>query len=400
MKRILKALTYMEQSRSKIILSDSGKIRLNPDGWIQLKLQSDDRYSLDQDLTVRSWLTRPQSVVKWMLFQEMSVKPDNTAIRHRISDGVNDYWWDGVAWSVATDAGLHWNDEAGIRDNIGEWHNTNLQVISNLYTTDDKVTPRLLELKFVMLCDHDVYEDLIFRSLIPTLQENIKPVADVSYVMPSDSNTIALSALSVGLDVVGVEAIRGDGYFGNLLLSFDGITITLAEVISKDTQMFVRLIYEMGVTYTYHQDYVEVEKLPALVLAGFDTGRRLTPQGQENVKDMDAGTAVVFPDGVVEDFSFILMSITELGVDQQRNKSVIQEFFHTNGVIRSVGIDEEFSMIPLPPVDVVNRNNLKDYKQVNFPFEIRHVPILTSPAEDAYLIKDFKVELKTDVVEQ
>jgi len=395
MKRVLKCFSYNEQARPNIILSDPSQIRLNPKGWIQLKAQSDGWYPLDLTMTVRSWVTNPTSLIQWLgAFQEVSIKPEGTYIRHRISDGATDYWWDGFAWVEVLDDDLDWNTEAEVREHISAWLNQRLQVVSNLYTEDRAVTPQLLELRFAMLCDIAVYEDLIFRSLIPVLESGINPTADVIYEMEATANEIAISALGVGLDVVGVEAVLVDGVFGSLFDSFDGININLTEAVVSGTKVRVKLKYKLEVIYTYHQDFLQLEKLPALVLVGYDTGSRMTPQGKESVTSGDGTTAIEFSDSMVETFTFNLLGISELGVDQQRMRQAMEDFLQGLGVFRSVGLDEEYTLVVMPAVETNNRPNLGDYKQVIIPIEVRYVPILTTPAEDKFIINDFRVTAK------
>jgi hypothetical protein len=370
-------------------------IRLNPEGWIQLKADDQGLYPLDLTLTVRSWLTHPQSLIQWVdAFSEVSVKPEGTFIRHRLSDGVTDYWWDGFEWTEALDPDLDWNTDAEIRFNMASWQEQRVQVLSNLYTEDRAETPQLMGLKFVMLCDIEVYEDLIYRSLIPELQAGVTPVADVIHEMAAPATEIALSALKTDLDVVGVEAVLVSGTFGNLLDSFDGETITFTEQVGSGVPITFKLKYQMDVIYTYHQDFVQIEELPALVLVGYDTGQRLTPQCIEHVVSGDGSTAIQFTDSIVETFTFNLMAISEFGVDQQRQRQAIHDFIQNKGLIRSVGLDEDFTLVPMPEVETNNRPNLGDYKQVIFPIEVRFVPIYSTPAEDKYVINDFRVSTK------
>ena len=138
-------------------------------------------YPAAAEARTRVWA--PSSVKGWLSFQAR-VKHARvngavvTSARFRLGDGTDEYYWTGAAWAVAT---TQWSTEAELSENIGSFPITakRLQVAVRLETTDTSVAAEVIEVKVLWSTAVHFLEDLIYRSLVRYLRNNVRPISDM-----------------------------------------------------------------------------------------------------------------------------------------------------------------------------------------------------------------------------
>jgi len=345
---------------AELVYSDSSLIMLDRQGgWkVRLKKQTGNLYSTDTDIYFRTWTTTPKALRKLLMLQVFGSTPQDTMTRVRLYDGSDPYYWDGGAWSIATDHDLHWNDEGTLNANIDTFSilpGRQFAVEVNLVTTDPYETPVVSEIRVLMEVHIDYIEDLVFRSLIPLMKTEIRPTAN--YALPAlgaQSSTIDLNDYELDTsfnitDVIAVFNFSTDSeLLTDILDSYDTGTkiITLSTPIDVDEIPFIVFRYEPEVVYTTHQDYTEVAKVPALILQRLEVpiASAYNHAAREEVVDKGTGNAVLVYEPWRATFDFRLHVHADHAVDEFRLMSAIMKFLDTNKRLRSVGLDEYYRM--------------------------------------------------------
>ncbi len=193
--------------------------RLNPDTHrAQLEVDSvSGKYPTSADLYVKSRLTSPQSVRSWTGFQAYILHKTNfqnaavTSAQFRLDDDTDEWYWTGAAWAVASAS--DWNTEQEIADNITTFDAVDkrqLAVVINLVSADGNETPEVVWVKVLYEAAIDSFvEDMVYRSLIPLIRANVRPIARAGVSMPATGTTLNISDLELeaGYNVVGVDSV-------------------------------------------------------------------------------------------------------------------------------------------------------------------------------------------------
>lgn len=274
--------------RSEIVFSDLTKIRMYDDfsrPGVRLKGTFNKwsrkvEFPLDTDITVRLPSWSPNAVKGWVAFEEVSEKPDGTEITWRVSNGVGDYWWNGVVWapvSLATD----WNTEEEVSANISTFPFTQrfIQFVARLTTTDREVTPVLRSFGLAIVARFDYWEDLVLRSLVPRLRGDFSFVVDHSAKMTKTTNTFNVKDGNTEFtpdkdwDITSIDSVFNHDtdpeHDIDLLDSYDSATgkVTLTGTLTTGTQVFVRMKIQPDIIVNFaHVDYIEIAKTPAVVI--------------------------------------------------------------------------------------------------------------------------------------
>lgn len=109
--RLIKNFEFREEDRAELVFSDS-RIRVDAakskvqQPQVELT-QSNNIYSTDPWLSVRTGKTNPKGVQKWLLFDPIEEKPTDTDILYRPGTTVGladeEYYWNGSVWDIADD---------------------------------------------------------------------------------------------------------------------------------------------------------------------------------------------------------------------------------------------------------------------------------------------------------
>ena len=289
-KRYIHSVEMQELLRNELTFSDSNKIRMYS-GDIRLGIRLRGTYNrfakkmqfpLDTDIDCRLPVWRPQAVKGWLTFEEISNKPTGTAIGWRVSNGTDDYWYNG-SWLVVTPLDTEWNTEAEIADNLSTFPHIQRQIqfIAKLSTTERFVNPILYGYRLMINAQFDWFEDLILRSLIPRMREDFSFVMDWSGVTEAETSIIDLVnddsfIPEEALNIIGVDAVYNEDTDSeheiDLFSSFNCATteITLTGTVPMDTRLFLRLNIEPKVVINYTNfDYIEIAKTPCIIINNF-----------------------------------------------------------------------------------------------------------------------------------
>jgi len=372
----------------ELVFSDSDKIRFNSTNCqVCLKKQSPGGlYPTDADIYFETWVTNPKALRKILMLQVFDHRvSESTTTQVRISDGTDHWYWDGGSWSVAG-AG-NWNTEGDFNANIQDFTilpGRQFAIVVNLVTTDEYETPSVSEIRVLMEIRIDYLEDLIFRSLIPLIKSEIRPVAN--YALPAletDSSTIDLDdyELDTPFNITDVEAVFNHStdpeFLTDILSSYDTGTkvVTLTTPILADEIPFILFRYAPEVSYTTHQDYFEVVKLPCLTLQRLEvpTESAYNLGAREGIVDKGTGDAVLIHEPWKATLDFRLHVDADHAVDEMRLMSAVMKFFDENKLLRSIGLDESYRMQIIREFRDLITPNRADQKTFWTRFEIMDV---------------------------
>jgi len=343
----------------ELTFSDTDLIRLDGrDFHIKLKKQSPyGYYPLDTDIYFETWITNPESVRKLLMLQVFGNQvSEDTTFLVRLTNGTDHYFWDGAAWTVAG-AG-DWNSEGDINANIETFTilpDREFGVVVNLQTLDKYNTPSVSEIRVLMQIRIDYMEDLIFRSLIPMLKEEIRPVANFPLpALLADSSSIDLNdyEMDTNFNVTDVEAVFNHStdpeFLTDILSSYNPTTniISLSTPILTGEIPFILFRYVPEIQYTTHQDYFEVAKIPTVTLQRLEVpiASVYNLGAREGVVDKGTGNAVLVHEPWKATLDFRVHITTDHAIDEMRLMSTLMKFFDENKLIRSIGLDEYYRM--------------------------------------------------------
>jgi len=354
----------------ELTFSDATKIRLDPTDFnVKLKIQSTtNAYTDDANVWFRTWTTNPKALRKLLMIEIFpEVQPDDAEIYLRINNGTNDYYWktSTSAWTIAT-ASTHWNTEAEINAHITTFPilpGRTFAITVNLRSLDSRheVTPLVREIRVLMEVHIDFIEDIVLRSLMPMVTSGITALA----------NYAAIPAVNVALPATGITSINFSQYrkntpynitaiaavydivndpelLTNLYSSYNPTTqvITLSSQIPNGGRPFILMRYVPEVAYITHQDWLEVNKLPVILIQRVEVpvATNNTLASREFIVDKSTGNGVVIEKPWRANLDFRLHVLTSSLVDEMRLMSKVLEFFERYQFIRSVGIDEYYRL--------------------------------------------------------
>lgn len=403
-KRLIKRFKFEEENRDRIELVSN--VRLDPYAH-RLKLSEPYQSSG----VAKTWVTHPQSVKQWLGFQAVITHATEggasggapalveiTGANYRLSDGTDEYWYNGASWEVNT---TDWNTEAEVAANISTFPVTSqqLQIVIQLTTTNLGFTPELVEIRVLWASDIEFHEDLVYRSLVRALRDEVRPIADY-YIKPgAATTTIDLDdyPLKTPYNVVGVDSVYDynddSDRVVDLLDSYDSGTkvITLNATLPQDHVAIVRFIYEPEVSVTTSQDYHEVAKVPALILDDIDFVDAAPLAANDWVVNKGDGSAVKVYAPIQGDLEVTLLALTDKGVDQQRLKEALQQFFGNNPTLQSTGLDEAYTLWLIDEYDMRNTPSPADIHTGRVRFRIRDVVVYARDSVDSFGVQRFNL---------
>jgi len=399
LKKLIKTFAFKETNRSRITLG--AKIRLHPTRHrVMLKEQADGTYSTDADLYVKSWITNPASARQWLGFEAEVVhkRVDDvvvTSAKYRLGDGTAERYWTGSTWAVA--GASHWNTEAEIATNIDTFPVTaqKIQVIANLKTSDGSVTPELVKAKVLYDSDIEFQEDLIYRTLVRQLRENLRPIAEYPIKLASSGATIKLSdyPLDTPYNITGIDAVFNhtddSGHWTDIFSSYDAGTgtITLTGSVASGKTVWVRFLYEPEVSVSTSRDFYEVGKIPAAVLEDIVL-ENASELGQDDwVLDKAGGTGTKVFAPLRGDLSITINLTAGKGIDLERLADEMKRFFANTPTITSLGLDEEYRLWLRDEFDLGTTANLGDIHSARLRCTIVDALFWEKDSEDAYPVQ-------------
>lgn len=421
LRSFIKLFTWEEGDRDRVVLGPN--TRINPlTNRAQLGTYGVSTYPTADDLYVKSWLTNPLAVRQWQGFEATVLHKRAgdanevvTSAGFRLSDGTNEYWWNGAAWEVNA---ANWNTEAEVAANISSFPATarKLQAIVNLKTTDPSVTPELVEVKvlFGALLDSEI-EDMVERTLVPAMRE-LRPIARVPLAKTDSNNTIRLNDYQMDSDYrfVGVDAVFNhtddpvhtvDLYESHTTRSTpddpwtDGTVdvITLNAQVQDGKTVWLRLRYEPVVAVATSRDWYELEHVPALIIE--DVAYRASKLGgEDHVGNKADYSAKVIPAPLQGRLEISVRGVADKLIDSERLAAALDRFFGANRSLASTGLDEAYRLWLVDEQVYRGSPNAEDVHEWRKTIRIENFRVWDQGAVDGYLVKRFVITGSLDAV--
>jgi hypothetical protein len=354
----------------------------------------------------RTWIWNPLSVKQWLGFEAevehqyiggavggLPALLPVTTLTFRVNDGTDDYYWDGGAWAVTT---TEWNTQADLSANLPTFPVTarKLQIVVRMYTTDVSFVPRVTALKVLWLSDVEFLEDILFRSLVPSLRENIRPIADYP-IDPGtggpwaslDLNNYPLETPYNLVDVVEAYDHTADpDHLTNLRAGYDSGTkvVTFTSPIPDGNKIWLRFTYEPEVAVTTSAEYHEVAKVPALVVTDVDEVE-MAPCGQHDwiMTDESTGSGTKTWAPMQGDLEMTLMGLTDKAVDAKRLADAMKAFFANIRVVTSAALDRDYSLWLISEYDQRTPPSQADLHSGMVRFRVRDVVFYVRDSVDS-----------------
>jgi hypothetical protein len=347
---------FIEDNRSTFTLV--GDIRLDPRANCVQLLATAGVYPTVGEQYIVTPIYKPKAVRQWVGFQvdilHVNDGPDVqlTGDGYRLSDGTTQFAWDGAAWSPA---GSTWNTEAQVAAHIASFPATSrqLQVLVRLSTTDQNVTPTLSAVRIAWVGKVEMFEDIVFRSLVP-LMRTVRVVVDfaIKVAVPGGFNLdvkSSVAAASLKFNVADVEAVFNNNldpdHYDNLLQSYNPSTgiATLATAVPVGQFAFCRLVLQPQVAVeNTAQDFIEVETVPALQITNIEAVDSQPLSVETGIVNKGDGTAIVIPPPYRFTLRFTMIALTPGGVDLMRILRSVVELVESNPTITSIATDEQY----------------------------------------------------------
>jgi hypothetical protein len=401
-KKLIKTFEFLEKERADLTLG-SEKIRLNPGThYIQLTA-TNAKYNLDSDIFFKTKIFQPSTVKQWLGFQaDINHKlVDNvqvTSAGFRLSDGTDQYYWNGSSWEVNT---TDWNTEGDIAVNITSFDVTpkKIQIICNLKTTDKFLTPELIRVKVLWGSNIEFEEDLIYKTLIPSLKENIRPIADLHGLKGVTGSTIDLNDYNIETpyDITEIDSVYNitddSDQFTNLYSSYDINTkiITLTGSVDQNKTIKVRFYYKPNIAVNTSQDYLEVGKVPSIILDDIDLVNSKIQTISDNVINKGDNTAVKVLPSIQGDLDIQIIYMADKQIDLTRLGDEIKRYFIIHRTIRSVGLDEEYDLYFQEKGNYTLSANREGLQSAAVRCRIKNVNYIVQGSQDKYAIQKLNI---------
>jgi len=393
--RLIKNFTFDESIRSDLIFSDATKIRLNTENkaetFIQLKADVNDKFPLDANLYIKTPLITPNAVQKWLKFEARLFEdlPAGTSIGFKVRTTGSDLFWNGSVWATA--GASDWMTESVLNANFDTLPiatvilDKSIGLIINLVTTDPLLTPKVKELKILGEFDIEFLEDLIYDSVIRTLNNEFRSTSRVVYRATATASTVDLNTVleNKNYNITGIKKVivRDDDplKLDNKFLSYalgtlrqDGFTnepgvvtfdapIALGKLIEITFEYFPRIYVRQS------QDFFQVPEFPSMIfesIRAFDrpgfTVQDTNNIGKDFVRDKPNLTAVLQFGARQEAIRFEFAIFTDRQLDQILLQNDFNRFFANKKSITSFGLASGYDLDLVDRIDTSRNKASKE----------------------------------------
>jgi hypothetical protein len=405
--RLIETFYWRERDRAEVTLGTG--MRLHPERHILIP--DGPPYPAAAEARTRVWA--PESAKAWLSFQAQTTNrranggPVVTAVLFRLGDGTTEQYWDGATWSPAT-TDAHWNTEAEISEHIASFPVTErkLQIAVRMTTTDTTVAAQCTSLKVLWRTAVHFLEDILYRSLVPYLKANVRPISDY-YVKPgAETATIDLNdfPLRTPYNVVGIDSVfdltDDPNQLADLYFSYDPGTqiITLTAPLPLDHLALIRFVYEPEVAVTTSPEYNELAKVPALQLenvALVDAAQT----GQEDwvVARHDNG-AVLVPPPIQGDLDVTLDAVADKAIDMHRMVEAAKSALTNNPTVHSNALDRTYTLWLIDEYDMRTGPASVELHTGRLRFRVRDVSVHVRDSVDKFGVTQFRMTGTEDFV--
>lgn len=348
--RLIKVFDFLEDQRSLISIGTGA--RLNPEEHcLQLKETSLGLYETGIVRICSTQLFNPTTSQGWVTVEPIfSVGKDldgivRTWIGYRLGNsGPNSYYWNGTSWIVTATL---WNTLEEISANISSFQFPDgVRLIVGMSTQLNTVTPKIRGYKICWLCAGDQMEELLLRTLVPTLRSGLKPIAEFVTVMETADDEVILDGIQTPYSIYGIDCAFDEtsdpDHEKDLYSSWNPGTkkVTLTETVSAGHRVRVRFIYSPEIAITTSQDYSEMAEYPAVVLDSIGLVNAFTRAETESIVNRGDGTGIELSPPVQGDFDVQIVTIADKLVDHIRLATEIQRLIGTIRTVHCDGLDE------------------------------------------------------------
>lgn len=348
------------------------------------------------DATFRTILATPQACRGWLLFQTEASVPEGAALRYRLADGAQEWYWSGATWSLAT-LSTHWSTEKQLAENLPTfaWQLRSLGIVCRM-TGTASAAPVVKAFKALYNSNVEHQEDVIWRSLRRQLAAALRPIADSVVTTTANQTTISLASQeSYDVDeAIGVYDHELDpDRLESLMASYNASSklVTLTEAQDAGRTLIVEFKYKPLVVVTTDRLFGELARVPAVSIESLTESEAKEIHWDDEVIDSYSGNGwrVKSPRMVDIQGSFAFMS--GKAKDQTRLGEEIKEYFANNFAIRAVGVDEWFRIsVSTEEVDNGPSGQAQLYSG-RIRFKIHNVTYFHRPAEPITRVSRFIV---------
>jgi hypothetical protein len=407
------------------------------DGVVTDTMAVYDPPNFDTTVSLPSW--SPDAIKAWITLQEIGTSRSDivsdrqwqtvattdarriqsthlvTGIGWRVSDGTNDYWFNGTAWVLPTGE-AHWNSDVEVAENINTFPVTSkqIQLIAKLWTMDRWYTPLLEGYRLMIWAEFDWFEDLTIRSLVPRMRQDFQFVMNFA-ALSSGGDTFNILTDDQYIpeqltNIVDVDAVYNHGtdpdHQTNILLSYNTGTgdVVLTAPVALDTQLFLRYVIEPEVAINFtNVDYNEIGKLPSIIVDSIDIVGRQVYAVQE-ISDLadQTGWKGSYPYWV-EEARFNCVLITGSIVNAMRLYTEAASFVvrgatqipghKIGGILTTKALDLEHTLKFLPGSRYNPKANISDVKQASFTIILRDFYAWLRDVEEKPIVLNFNTSI-------
>jgi len=236
----------------------------------------------------------------WAAIELLYAEPEPTTnVRFLLGDATASlYRWDGAAWQV-TDPAVsgNWNTEAQLVEGFPSWTGTVVRVAFRLATSDEDITPTVYGARaFARIWSPSPVEDLVLRTVMPYFATAATPAR---YSEDADgSGTVDLSTMveyrPADVTPFAVHNVTDDPTEQiDLFQAWNAGTfrVTLTAAQDAGDELLIDMNVAPLVARAAHRDYLEVSRLPALIIQGVEVVDEPSRHVPTAVKDRAALTA-------------------------------------------------------------------------------------------------------------
>lgn len=407
LKKIPYDFEFVENKRSKVTLGINTRLDPEGQGIMLVSDLSTGLYSTDDDLYVKTWIYNPSSCKGWIGFEVEDIQgmvdyQVVTSLGFRLSDGTDEYYWDGSDWSESTS---EWNDEGEIANNISSfpYSDRKLQVVVNLKTTNSRATPIVKSIKVLFLSDIELKEDLIFSSFIGSLESQIRVKGRHLITLTEDSDELDLKEdypLETPYNIPSIDGAYNHTddplHDENLLSSFNPTTrvVSLTGELESGKEVWVDFFWVPEFSVSTSLDFNEPEKVPCVIL---DDLKQLGGAGyiaENSVINRATGQGYLV-EYAQADLEFLIRFMTDKAIDMLRLSDEVRRFFANNKLLRSVGLDREYDIRIVSDWDMLSSAGERGLIEANMTVQILRALFFEKEAEAVtsvtklYLTGDF-----------
>lgn len=404
LKHVIKIFEFAEPVRARLTLGPDTRLHAQ-EHRLQL-IEDTNGFPTTPDLFVKTWLTTPRSLKRWVGFMADVQNFKNTKnvqitdVLYRLNDGTQDLYYNIGANTWVPASSNNWNSEIEIADNISTFpvSTQTIQVVLNLKSDDSRATPIVRAVRVLYESDLEEMEDYVWRSLLPDMRAKIRPIGDHHIETLVTGSAIDLNEFKIETpyDITAMDAVydldADPRKLTNLLDSFNDATqeISLTAPIPAGATVLIRFIYRPVFSVTTNQDYVELEKVPEVIMEDIKQVNDAYPVGRDFVLNKRTGEGKRVP-ATQNDIEIIGRFITNKAKDHARLTDAIKRYFRDNLLLRSVGMDDDFRLWLLGEYNQGTTASQKDLHTGRFRFRIASALFFDNDAVDIHGVLNFNL---------